>query len=342
MATRPYPQGRTSNLARFGPPTSLRSPSPDHPPAPHSIMHEPVPAFDVVTSTRVEGRARAKLNLFLEVLGRREDGYHELVSVFHEIDWSDRIRVELRPRSESDQLEIHGIEIPGASEDNLVLRAVSAYRSATTQFPSVHIEMVKDIPLGAGLGGGSSDAAFVLHALESMGKKPVGWRNLLRLAAQLGSDVPFFLYGGTALCTGRGEKVSPILSPRRLWFLLVRPDFSLSTARVYGHLRLTDPPRKVNSLASQLVRSGGERPLDCFNRLQEAAFLVAPELRGLCATLSQRTGSSWFVTGSGSVVFSPFLDERRAQQAFHQVAHVGSVEVVLAPSFSRCGKDSLP
>src|SRR5262245_31237929 len=129
--------------------------------------------FTTVTDRRVEGLAPAKLNLFLEVLGRRPDGYHELATVFHEIDLCDALAVEILPSGARDELLLTGLPIDGPPETNLALRAVSAWRRRVPACPHVRIELTKVVPPGSGTGGGSSDAAFVLGALQRLMRRPL-------------------------------------------------------------------------------------------------------------------------------------------------------------------------
>src|SRR5713101_8468619 len=185
-------------------------------------------------------RAYAKINLTLDVLGRRADGYHDLATVMQTVDLYDTICL-----TATEDSQIHLVcSIPELSNDaNLAVRAAQLLRQRLALRHGVLIELHKRIPVAAGLGGGSSDAAAVLRALQQWWQLPLPPSDLLNMAAALGSDVPFFLTGGLALCEGRGERVTtlaPYLPPSMHWLLLVKPALSVSTAAVFRSLSASD------------------------------------------------------------------------------------------------------
>ncbi|HEV8584196.1 MAG TPA: 4-(cytidine 5'-diphospho)-2-C-methyl-D-erythritol kinase, partial [Methylomirabilota bacterium] len=175
--------------------------------------------------------AAGKVNLVLEVLGKRDDGYHELVTVMQAVDLSDRLTLE-----DADGLELRS-SAPGVPTDgrNLAMRAATALRDASGVGGGARITLDKRIPVAAGLGGGSTDAAAVLLGLNRLWKLRWPLARLDEVAAGLGMDVPFFLRGGTALATGRGERVEP-LRGRSLGLVLVNPRFAVSTAETYARV----------------------------------------------------------------------------------------------------------
>ena len=178
--------------------------------------------------------AQAKLNLHLRILAREESGFHSLETIFHRIDLSDDILVEITDRERT--LDVHGIEV-GPPEENLAWRAATAYAEHTGWPRGFRIELTKRIPVGAGLGGGSADAAAVLRSLSSMSPAPMGSAGFLRLAAILGSDVPFLASDAVmALAWGRGERMLSLPPLPRHDLLLISPDFSVSTADAYRWL----------------------------------------------------------------------------------------------------------
>lgn len=238
-----------------------------------------------------EVEARAKLNLFLELLGRRPDGYHEIDSVFAEIDLFDTLRIE--PADEI-SLTIEG-RIAPAGPDNLVWRAAAALGARA------RIHLVKRIPMGAGFGGGSSDAAAVLKALG--GGIPAG--RLHAIARSLGSDVPFFLRGGTARCRGVGDLVEPLDGPRGRRFLLLVPGLHMATATVYGAAGplLTGSRRKATVFARRYLGKGNRAPY--FNRLQGAAEGLEPRLREVREKGERMFRRIFTMTGSGAAYFAP-------------------------------------
>src|SRR3954451_14162857 len=176
--------------------------------------------------------APAKLNLFLRVVGRRPDGFHELETVFQSIDLADTLTIA----PSADLRLTGGTEDAPPGSENLVLRAAAALRDATGFAGGAAIHLEKQIPVGAGLGGGSSDAAATFAALNRFWELGLGASELAALAAGLGSDVPVALQGGTALGRGRGERLEPLATPP-FWFVLARPPFAVPTARAYTLFR---------------------------------------------------------------------------------------------------------
>src|SRR5271166_4727703 len=173
-------------------------------------------------------RALAKINLDLRVLNKRPDGFHELRSVFQTISLADTIDVEYEPGRTSIDLKSN-LNIP----DNLIVKAADAVLEATRATGRLRFRLKKRIPLGGGLGGGSSNAAAILLALPVLLKKPLGMEKLMELAASLGSDVPFFLLGGTAVGLGRGTEVYPLPDLASLPGLMITPGIHVSTADAY-------------------------------------------------------------------------------------------------------------
>jgi len=258
-------------------------------------------------------RAYAKLNLGLRVLHKRPDGYHELRTVFQTISLADSLEVSFG-RARSTSIEIEGTpEIP----DNLVERAARAVLEAMEIHAEVRFGLKKRIPAGAGLGGGSSDAAAVLLALPVLAGKRLSMGALSGLAARLGSDVPFFLHGGTALGLGRGEELYP-LPDRKGRGLLVASGVHSSTAEAYGDLspRLTTVPlqNKLMGFADEVWNEGGG-----VNDFEEPVFARHPELARLRDRLRRLGAQPAAMTGSGSAVFGLFDDSEklaRARKAF--------------------------
>ena len=245
---------------------------------------------------RVRLSCPAKLNLFLEVLGRRPDGYHELSTVMAPVEIFDTLTVR---EARSFVLDVDGPPLPGQNTVEKAYRAVAKRR----KIPGVHVRLVKGIPAGSGLGGGSSDAAAMIEALDSLFDLGLDRHEI---AAEIGSDVNFFLERGPALCSGRGEKVAPIASGPPLHAVVFWPGFSLSTAAVYARVRefLTRTPRSVIDFLNSFGRGGPEglgRFL--FNRLESAAFALHPELAVLRSRLSELCPHGARMTGSGSALY---------------------------------------
>ncbi|MEM8885760.1 MAG: 4-(cytidine 5'-diphospho)-2-C-methyl-D-erythritol kinase [Planctomycetota bacterium] len=244
---------------------------------------------------RVVRAAPAKLNLFLEVLGRRPDGYHEIDSVFCALDLHDTVTVE---KSDAISLSIDGADDVPADETNLAWRAAEAFGAGA------RIHLQKRIPAGAGLGGGSSDAAAVLLALaEIHGADPAA---LGDRAVGLGADVPYFLRAGLARGRGIGERVEPVAAPPAGSFLLLLPDLFCSTKEIYGALEpgLTGCNDGATVFLERYLEAGGGAHAPYFNRLQAAAEQVVPQLRMVREDAERRFGLPFTMTGSGSSYFA--------------------------------------
>lgn len=241
-------------------------------------------------------RCPAKLNLFLEVLGRRPDGYHELATVMVPVGISDTLTVR---EAKSFSLEVDGPPLPGTNTVEKAFRAVAKRR----KIPGVRATLVKGVPAGSGMGGGSSDAAAMIEALDRLFDLGLDRHEV---AAEIGSDVNFFLERGPALCTGRGERVAPIPSGPELHAVVLWPGFSLSTAAVYARVRdfLTRPPRVVIDFLNSFGREGpGGLERHLFNRLEAPAFALHPELSALRTRLAEKLPHGARMTGSGSALY---------------------------------------
>jgi 4-diphosphocytidyl-2-C-methyl-D-erythritol kinase len=247
--------------------------------------------------------APAKLNLFLHVIGRRSDGMHLLQSLFVPIDWCDTIDVVQRDDGVLRRHDL-GLKLP---EDDLCLRAARALQAASGTRLGADIHIDKRVPWGAGLGGGSSDAATTLIALDRLWSLGFGRARLAALAATLGADVPFFIGGRPAFAEGIGERLTPFVLPA-MCFLVVKPAAALATADVFRHpavVRNTGEKMPADILLGFLadgvprLDSGGAR-----NDLEAAAQALEPEVARALEMLRKRTGQGR-MSGSGSAVFAP-------------------------------------
>ncbi|GAB4222587.1 MAG: 4-(cytidine 5'-diphospho)-2-C-methyl-D-erythritol kinase [Acidobacteriota bacterium] len=271
---------------------------------------------------RVVRAAPAKINLVLDLLGPREDGYTEIATVFQTVELADTVRVTLdRDGDDATRLEVRP-RAPCPDERNLAVLAARAYRTASGLRGTIAIELDKRIPDGAGLGGGSSDAAAVLLALERLSGTPLGAERLAALAAGLGADVPYFLVGGLAVGRGRGEQVAALddLAPRPV--VLARVDEPLPTAEVYRRARAgltpcADPPN-IRRFFRYLEEGAAGRP-PVFNALERAAAALRPGIPRLVERLA-RLGGRAAMTGSGSAVFALFEDDESARAAARDLA----------------------
>jgi 4-diphosphocytidyl-2-C-methyl-D-erythritol kinase len=255
----------------------------------------------------------AKVNLTLEVLGRRADGYHELCSLVRTIDLADELRVE-----PSDTLEV-GIDGHGlADETNLVVKAAGALADASGSTRGARLLLRKHIPDAAGLGGGSSDAASTLVALDQLWGTHLGREQLHDLALKLGSDVPFFLTGGQAIVRGRGERVEPQPAQTGLWLVLLVPRHRVErkTASLFAALHETDFSDGQRSLqvAAHLNTTGQLDDCDLVNAFERPARTVFEGLTALWQSAEQRSGRTFHLSGAGPTLFAiaAYADEARA------------------------------
>ncbi len=264
--------------------------------------------------------AFAKINLGLKVLHRRPDGYHELRTVYQTISLADRLEIRFLPARRTRLRLVSDPEIPG----NLALSAARAVLSAMRTAGEVELRLQKRIPMGAGLGGGSSDAAAVLLALPALAGRRLGLDALIRLASELGSDVPLFLLGGTTLGLGRGSEVYPLADLPRSRGLLVVPQARVSTAEAYAALGrgLTNDlaGNKLNSFQSCVWSTGagvpGEAsPAFAGNDFEAAIFRQHPRLRGIKTRLRKLGAAHALLTGSGSAVYGLFQAGEELQAA---------------------------
>ena len=264
----------------------------------------------------VEVRAPAKINLTLEVLGERSDGFHEIRSVVQTIDLYD----DLRFRSER-QLRFICDNPDFIAGESLVSRAAALLQEAGGSAKGVTIEIKKRIPMVAGLGGDSSDAAAVLSGLDQLWKLRLSLVELAELASKLGSDVPFFLYGGTALMEGRGEKLRALPPLPQRWVVLLVPPFSRmkgKTTKLYAGLKsshYTDG-QITEKLVKALNEKRGLKPSLLFNTFENVAFELFPKLKLYRDHFVKLGAYQVHLAGSGPTLFTMTDDEMQAENLY--------------------------
>ena len=249
--------------------------------------------------------APAKLNLFLHITGRRPDGYHELQTLFQIVDWGDELRFEINDSGQiSRNCNIEGIP---ESED-ICVHAAHLLKLRHGVRKGVHIELFKRIPMGAGLGGGSSDAATVLLVLNQLWSLGLPLQQLADMGLELGADVPVFVHGHSAWAEGRGEKIQPLKLGNR-YYVLVFPDFGISTAKVFQHPSLKRDSKPLDVSPASL--------LDARNDCEAVAVKMYPELEDIIRDLQ-----SWGkprMSGTGSTIFLSFNDKKTAFSAAREL-----------------------
>jgi 4-diphosphocytidyl-2-C-methyl-D-erythritol kinase len=259
-------------------------------------------------------KAPAKINLFLEILGKRDDGYHEIETVMQEINLVDNLQFE--EIREGVKLKCNNKNIP-SDENNLVCKAANLIVNECGIRKGVLISLEKNIPVGAGLGGGSSDAAATLKALNLIWKIGLTDVDLMEFAARLGSDIPFFIKGKTALCSGRGEKITPIEVKSEMNYLIIFPRINISTTTIYRNLKidLTKKRKDVSFFLNALKHSSKVAGISklLFNRLEEVIFATYPDLLHVKSSLEHFDFCGLSVSGSGSAFFGLCNDRRQAE-----------------------------
>lgn len=261
--------------------------------------------------TRLKLSVPAKINLWLEVIRKREDGYHELSSLMMPIGVYDRIGIELRPGGDEISLECGHALVPDDSR-NLAWRAARDFLAASGLKADVHIDIEKNIPVGAGLGGGSADAGAVLLALNKLFREPLSLERLKELAVKLGADVPFFLLRQPALATGIGEKLERVFGLPDYPIVLLKPPLTVATGWVYQSLKLTRS-RSCISLSRLLASPWGLSDV-MENDLESVTLDAYPLLIRLKEWLLAQGALAALMSGSGPTVFGVFPDSGHAKR----------------------------
>lgn len=251
--------------------------------------------------------APAKLNLFLHICGRRADGYHELQTVFQFLNYTDKLRFCARP---DDQICLYSAMTTVATQDNLVTRAAKLLQSRYATSGGVDIYLEKNIPLGAGLGGGSSNAATTLLALNRLWNLSLTQTDLMAMGLQLGADVPIFIYGKSAWAEGVGEKLTTLVLSEP-WYVVLIPPQAINTAEIFSDPELTrnSPPLTIQ----EFVRGGITTRNDCEPIVRKHYPIVAAAFDWL------NQYSKAHLTGTGSCVFAALPTQQEAQKIAAQV-----------------------
>jgi len=250
----------------------------------------------------MEELAHAKVNLFMRVLRRREDGFHEIETLMAPISLYDSLEIE-----PANKFEFHCDESGLAGDDNLVVRAARLFFSETNRGTKVRLTLRKEIPHGAGLGGGSSDAAAALRGLNRFFNTGLSNKKLSKLAAQLGSDVSFFLNETAATCSGRGEIVTPAALPVPLSLLLLKPEFGVPSSWAYSRWQAT------REVAGEIYQSQKFRDTTFVNDLERPVFEKFVFLAQMKTWLGKQpeVGAA-LMSGSGSTIFAVLRDPESA------------------------------
>jgi len=262
-------------------------------------------------------KAPAKINLSLDILGKRNDGFHEVEMIMTTIDLSDRI--ELYPLNKDEiKVSLESRFVPN-DERNLAFKAAKLMKDTYHIKKGIHIKMVKNIPVSAGLGGGSSDAAAVLRGLNKLWSIGITIEELAHLGLEIGSDVPFCVMNSTALVKGRGEIIQKLPPPPPCWVVLAKPDLGVSTKTIFQEVvveKLTHP--NTNEII-QALNEGDFLKLsrNLGNSLEDITLEIYPEVRRLMNKMKQAGSSNVLMSGSGPTVYSLMEQENKAQRLYN-------------------------
>jgi len=279
----------------------------------------------------------AKVNLGLEILGKREDGYHEIRTLFQTINIFDILNIEKIPE---DTILLQGDDplIPW-NQENLIYRAAFLLKESMGISEGVKIQVQKKIPHGKGLGGGSSNAAMTLFALNKLWALGLSKANLMELGVTLGSDVPYFFEGGLCMGKGRGDIITPVQDLPSFICILCFPPFPVMTADIYSRISATLTSEDKDS---KIIRFFREKELGILeNSLEETVFRIYPQLRNTKRRFRDLGAILTLVSGTGSVVFGVFFDREKAERALRILRRRESAVIVETISRERYRGDMI-
>ncbi|WP_159888045.1 4-(cytidine 5'-diphospho)-2-C-methyl-D-erythritol kinase [Paenibacillus puerhi] len=267
---------------------------------------------------KVFEKAPAKINLSLDVLYKREDGFHEVEMVMTMVDLADRIEMQELPR-DTIIISSQAGYIP-LDEKNLAFQAARLIKERYEVKQGVYIHLDKKIPVAAGLAGGSSDAAATLRGLNKLWKLGISNEELQRLGSVLGSDVPFCVTGGTAVARGRGELLEPIEAPPQCWVVLAKPPINVSTAEIYGKLRASEIQRRPST--PHIIEAIRHKRFDDLcaalgNVLEEVTLDLYPEVKQLKEVMMRLGAEGVLMSGSGPTVFGLVSKEAKVARIYN-------------------------
>lgn len=262
-------------------------------------------------------KAPAKINLSLDVLGKRQDGYHEVKMIMTTIDLADRLELTELAK---DRIEIlsHNRYVPD-DQRNLAYQAAKLLKEKFNVKKGVSITIEKTIPVAAGLAGGSSDAAATLRGLNKLWDLGLTIDELAELGAEIGSDVSFCVYGGTAIATGRGEKIEHIKTPPSCWVILAKPHIGVSTADVYGNLKLNRVTHPNVDKMVDVINAGDYKGIcnTVGNVLEDVTFTMHPEVARIKAQMKRFGADAVLMSGSGPTVFGLVHHDSRMHRIYN-------------------------
>ena len=275
----------------------------------------------VAKNMRMTVAAPAKINLFLEITGKRNDGYHLINTVMQTVSLYDDVTVALDDEENSITLSCTDAEIPCDSSNTAYKAAEEFFSHTGIKRTGVNIRIKKRIPSGAGMAGGSTDAAAVIYALNELTDAGLDTDEMAEIGEKIGADVPFCIYGGTMTATGIGTIFTPLPDMPDCFIVAVKPDFKVSTREAYeksdalGYERLKSPSRLGDAVCSANVGEIGE---ELYNKFEEV--INEPEIDAIKQEMKKNGASGAIMTGSGSVVFGIFDDEDKAKDCCNELS----------------------
>ncbi len=282
-------------------------------------------------SSLIELKSPAKINLFLSITGKRDDGYHLLFSLMSPITLYDTLHIN--PEAPEFRIECHHPHVP-SDDSNLAMKAARIFYAAVqskfgASYGCAEIYLDKHIPVGAGLGGGSSNAAAVLLGLNRFFDHPFDLSTLMSMGLELGADVPFFVNGKPAVATGIGERLEYYPWLKNYFVLLIYPGFLISTAKVYKNLnlRLTKCKKKIKKASFKNEKFNPDQHM-C-NDLEGVATIMHPQLSVIKNKLISLGASGALMSGSGSSVFGLFSEQKKAQVAYEALNNESGWQIYL-------------
>lgn len=284
---------------------------------------------------RLTRNAYGKINLGLDVLRRREDGYHEVKMIMQMVDICDTLTFTSREDDEIHIVTDHG-SVP-CDEHNLIYKAAMILFEETGRQIGVDVELTKRIPVAAGMAGGSTDAAVALLALNEMLGLPLTRERLSEIAVRVGADVPYCVMGGTALSEGIGEKLTPLPAPPEAYLVIAKPDIEVSTAFVYKNLKLETIDRHpdIDGMVKALYEGRLEGITDRMENLLETVTIPAyPVIRTIKEICRQEGAYNALMSGSGPTVFAVYKEKEKAQRAIERIQEEGLAQEVFLTGFA--------
>lgn len=270
-----------------------------------------------VTGLVLYEKAPAKINLTLDVLGKRDDGYHDVEMIMTTIDLSDRI--ELYPlRRDGITVTLESRYVPN-DERNLAFKAASLFKSKYQIKAGVHIKIDKNIPVSAGLGGGSSDAAAVLRGLNRLWSLHIPEKELAALGAQIGSDVPFCVYNATAIAKGRGERIEKLSPPPACWVVLAKPNIGVSTRTIFQRLDTAHitHPNTVGMMEALHQNDFAKMCANLGNVLEDVTLHIHPAVQQIKDMMYRAGAAGVLMSGSGPTIYGLVEMENKAQRIYN-------------------------